>query len=52
MQSLALIIGTDALCKMFVPVCPVFAFVLPQPAMTPFLPFSSIEAVGKQIGRM
>ncbi len=45
-------IGTDALCNMLVPVCPIFAFVLPQPAMIPFLPVKSIEDVGKQIGRI
>lgn len=44
--------GTDALCKMLVPVCPMLAFVLPHPAIIPFLPVRSIEEVGKQMGRM
>lgn len=45
-------IGTEALCKIFVPVCPILAFVLPQPAIIPFFPVRSIEEVGKHIGKI
>lgn len=52
MHSFVLIIGTEALRKIFVPVCPTLASVFPQPAIIPCLPDKSKGCDGKQIGRM
>lgn len=49
---LSLIIGTAALCNKLVPVCPMFACVLPQPAITPFRPTISRRLDGRHIGNM
>lgn len=47
-----LIIGTEADCSIFVPVCPKLASVFPHPAMVPFLPIRLIGKFGKHIGWM
>lgn len=49
-----LIIGTEAVCKIAVPVCPEERSedVLPQPAIIPRRPVRSMFVVGKQIGKM
>lgn len=47
-----LIIGTEAVCRIAVPVWPELKSVLPHPAMMPRRPVRSIFFVGKQIGKM
>lgn len=47
------IIGTDAVLKIFVPVCPCSCVIFPHPAMYPLLPtISNNGADGMQIGKM
>lgn len=45
-------IGTDAVLKMFVPVCPCSCVILPQPAIQPFFPRISNGIDGIQIGNI
>ena len=46
------IIGTEAVLKILVPVCPGSCDIFPHPLMFPHLPVMSIGTVGRQIGRM
>lgn len=48
----SLIIGTVAVCRMAVPVCPMLMSTLPQPAISPRRPVSLIGLAGKQMGWM
>lgn len=47
-----LMIGTDALCRILVPVWPMFVCVLPHPAIKPFRPVKLFRMVGKHMGMM
>ena len=52
MQSSFLMIGTNTLCRMFVPVLPNVLSVLPQPATRPTLPVREMSGGGRQMGMM
>lgn len=44
--------GTEADCRMAVPVCPELKSVFPHPAIMPRRPMRSIDEDGKQIGKI